>query len=90
MRHAWTSSGGIDAQLNHIAVLLSMETLESDGYDIRHRELLAETPPDHDRDRFSFDYHTALSGAREETRYPCTASPLFDSSVSAETQLHND
>ena len=35
--------GGIAAQFNHIAVLLSLATLESDGFAMKYRELLVRT-----------------------------------------------
>ena len=68
MCHAWTPFGGIAAQLNHIAVLLSLATLESAGYAIRYHDLLVSTLADYARARFAFDYHTALSEVHEDTR----------------------
>ena len=64
----WTPFGGIAAQLNHIAVLLSLETLESAGFAIRYRELLIRTLADHSRTRLPFDYFAALSEVHEDTR----------------------
>lgn len=60
--------GGIAAQLNHIAVLLSIATLENAGFAIRYRDLLASSLSDYARPRFPFDYHTALSDIHADTR----------------------
>ena len=68
MCHAWKPFGGIAAQLNHIAVILSLATLESANFAIRYHDLLASTFADFARARFSFDYHTALSEIHEDTR----------------------
>ena len=64
----WTPFGGIAAQLNHIAVLLSLATLASAGFAIRYHELLIRTLADHARARLPFDYFTALSEVHEDTR----------------------
>ena len=64
----WTPIGGIAAQLNHVAVLLSLATLESAGFALRYRELLIRTLADHARARFPFDYSTALSEVHGDTR----------------------
>ena len=68
MCHAWAPFGGIAAQMNHIAVLLSLATLESAGFAIRYHDLLVSTLADYARARFAFDYHTALSEVHEDTR----------------------
>ena len=68
MANAWASFGGIVSQLNHIAVLLSLASLESAGYAIRYRDLLATTLADCARARFPMDYHTALSEVHDDTR----------------------
>ena len=64
----WTPFGGFAAQMNHIAVLLSLATLESAGFAIRYHELLIRTLADCARARFPFDYYTALSEVHEDTR----------------------
>ena len=72
MCHAWTPFGGIAAQLNHIAVLLSLATLENAGFAIRYHDLLVSTLADFARARFTSDYHTALSEVHEDTRRAVT------------------
>ena len=69
----WAPFGGIAAQFNHIAVLLSLATLESAGFSLRYHELLIRTLADCARERFPFDYFTALSEIHEETRRAITS-----------------
>ena len=64
----WTPFGGLAAQFNHIAVLLTLATLESAGFAIRYHELLVRTLSDYARARFPFDYFTALSEIHEDTK----------------------
>ena len=64
----WTPFGGNSAQINHIAVLLTLATLESAGFAIKYHELLIRTLADCARARFPFDYHAALSEIHEDTR----------------------
>ena len=56
------------AQLNHVAVLLSLATLDGAGYAIRYQSVMANALSDFSRDRFPFGYHAALSGVNEDTR----------------------
>ena len=42
---AWTPFGGLAAQLNHVAVLLSLASLENAGHAIRYHELLVKRLP---------------------------------------------
>ena len=72
--------GGLAAQLNHIAVFLSIDTTESAAYAISYHNPLASTLADYARARFPFDYHTALSDVHEDTRRSIlrdTAPPPF-------------
>ena len=66
--NAWAPFGGLAAQLNHIAVILSLATLENAAYAIRYHETLISALADYARARFPFDYHSALSEIHEETR----------------------
>ena len=68
----WTPFGGIAAHLNHVAVLLSLSTLESAGFAIRYRELLIRNIADNARARISCDYFATLSKVREDTRRAIT------------------
>ena len=63
----WTAFGGIAAQFNHIAVLLSLATLESAGFATRYHALSVRTLADCARARFPFDYHAAPAEIREDT-----------------------
>ena len=64
----WTPFGWIDAQLNHLAALLSLATLEGAGFAARYHELLIRILADRARARLPFDYFTALSEVHEDTR----------------------
>lgn len=68
MCNDWTPFGGLVAQLNSIAVILSLASLESAGYAMRYRELLVTTLKDFARARFPCDYQSALSEVHEDTR----------------------
>ena len=68
MCNAWSPFGGLAAQLNHIAVLLSLASLESAGYAIKYHDLLVTTLADFARARFPCDFHSALSEVHEDTR----------------------
>ena len=69
----WQPFGGVAAQFNHIAVLMSLATLESAGFALRYHELLIRTLAETARARFPFDYYTALSEVHEETRRAITS-----------------
>ena len=69
----WTPFGGVAAQFNHIAVLLTLSTLESAGFAIRYHESLIRTMADYARARIPFDFFTALSEIHEDTRRAITA-----------------
>ena len=82
MRSAWTPFGGILSQLNHVAVLLSLATLENAGFAMKYNELLSTSLADSARDRFPCDYRIMLSEVHEETRRAVTrdtASPKLAS-----------
>ena len=64
----WSPFGGFAAQMNHIAVLLSLATLETAGFAIKYHELLIRTLADCARARFPIDYYTALSEIHDDTR----------------------
>ena len=63
----WTPFGGLAAQFNHIAVILTLAKLGSAGFAICYHELLVRTLADYARARFPFDYYTALSEIHEDT-----------------------
>ena len=64
----WTPFGAIAAQFNHIAVILALATLESDGFDMRYHDLLVRTLAGCARARFPYDYFSSLSEVREDAR----------------------
>ena len=72
MCHAWTHFGGLVAQLNHFALLLSIASTESAGYEMRYRETLVTTLADYARARFPINYHQSLSELHEDTRKAMT------------------
>ena len=76
MCNAWAPFGGLAAQLNHIAVLLSLASLETAGYAIKYHELLVTALADFARARYPCDYHSALSEVHEDTRRALAREPL--------------
>ena len=68
MCNAWTPIGGLATQLNHIAALLPLATLESAAYAIRYHNLLVATLADYARARYPFGYHTALPDVHDDAR----------------------
>ena len=64
----WTPFGGISAQFNQLAAILSLGTLESAGFPIRYRESAIRTLSVYARARFPFGFFDALSEVREDTR----------------------
>ena len=68
MRRAWAGFGGLVAQLNHLALLLSIASLETAGYAMRYHEMLVTTLADFARARYPIDFHLALSEIHDDTR----------------------
>ena len=67
MCNAWAPFGGLASQLNHVAVLLSLATLENAGFAMKYHDLLVTTLSEYARARFPCDYRAMLSEVNEET-----------------------
>ena len=55
MANAWTPFGGLSAQFNHIAVLLSLASTESAAYAIKYHDSLVNSLAEYARGRYPFD-----------------------------------
>ena len=66
--NAWSPFVVLVAQMNHIAVILSIASIENSAFAIRYHDLLIASLADFARARFPFDYHSALSEIHEDTR----------------------